>query len=116
MTNEEIAERRKVLAQLSERLNEVREAAIRKPWSRDIAFLERELSKRWNTLVSELTAANVPHEYKLRAIVADEKPAPLTWLQQMFVETGMTPAELIRKDEPKNRSAFGDGLTDLVGY
>jgi hypothetical protein len=51
-----------------------------------------------------------------RVIVEDEKSVQLSWLQQLFVETGQTPADLTRKDEPKNRSAFGDGLRDLVGY
>lgn len=115
MTEEEIAEHHKVLMQLDERLIEIREAAIRKPWSRDIAFLEKQLSKRFNALLEELNEAGVKHHYKPRVIVEDEKPVPLTWLQRLFLETGQTPADLMRKDEPKP-SAFGDGLKDFVGY
>jgi hypothetical protein len=115
MTELEIAEHHKDLAQLAERIEEVTDAAKRNPWSRDIAFLERRLAEHWNKLVAELAEAGI-NDYKPRAIAVDEKPVPLTWLQQLFVETGQTPADLTRKDEPKNRSAFGDGLTELVGY
>ena len=115
MTPEEISQSHTALTQLGERLDEIREAAIRKPWSRDIAFLEKQLSTRFNTLIEELNQAGVKHDYKTRPIVEDEKPVPLTWLQQMFVETGMTPADLTKDDVPP-RSASGDGMKDLIGY
>ena len=115
MTEQEIAQQHAELARLGARIEEVTTAAKRNPMSRHIAFLERRLAQHWNKLVSELTAAKVPHEYNIRAILEDEKPVPLTWLQQLFVETGQTPADLMRKDEPKP-SMFGDGLSDIIGY
>jgi hypothetical protein len=115
MTNEQIAEHHKALAQLGERIEEVTAAAKRNPWSRDIAFLEKQLAKRWNALLEQLNDAGLKHDYKPRVIVEDEKPVPLTWLQQLFVETGQTPTDLIRKDDPKP-SMFQDGLKDLCGY
>ena len=85
MTNEQIAEHHKALAQLGERINEVNEAAMRNPWSKDIAFLERRLAQHWNKLVAELTAARVEHEYKLRTVV-EEEPQKLPWTLDSFLQ------------------------------
>ena len=55
------------------------------------------------------------YDYKLRTIVAEEKSVPLTWLQQMFLTNGTDSRDLLKDDTPP-RSAFGDGLKDLIGY
>jgi hypothetical protein len=114
MTELEIAEHHKALTQLAERIAEVNEAAMRNPMSRDIAFLERELAKRWNKLVSELTAANVEHEYKLRTVI-EEQPQKLPWTLELFVQRAIDRSDSMREKEKKT-SAFGDGLASMVGY
>lgn len=114
MTEQEIAEHHKALAQLGERLNEVREAAIRKPWSRDIAFLEAQLAKRWNKLVSELTTANVHHDYNLRTVI-EEQPQKTHWALDLFVQRAIDRTDTMPEKE-KPTSMFGDGLKDLCGY
>ena len=60
-TKEEITEIIRSLERLRIRLGEVRAAATLHPTSQDIGRLETALSKRWNQLVSELSA-DLPQE------------------------------------------------------
>jgi hypothetical protein len=114
MTNEQIAEHHKALAQLGERINEVNEAAMRAPWSKDIAFLEARLAEHWNKLVSELTAANVEHEYKLRTVI-EEQPQKVPWTLDLFMQRALDRSDTMPEKE-KQTSLFGDGLSSMVGY
>jgi hypothetical protein len=114
MTPEQISEHHKALTQLAERIAEVNEAAMRNPWSKDIAFLERELAKRWNKLVSELTAANVQHEYKLRTVI-EEQPQKLPWTLDLFMQRAIDRTDTMAEKD-KRTSLFGDGLSSMVGY
>ena len=115
MTELEIAEHHKALAQLAERIAEVNEAAMRNPWSRDIAFLERRLVQHWNKLVSELTAANVEHEYKLRTVI-EEQPQKLPWTLDLFMQGTIDRVDTMPERKEKQTSLFGDGLSSMVGY
>jgi hypothetical protein len=114
MTNEQIAEHHKALAQLGARIEEVTDAAKRNPWSRDIAFLERRLAEHWNKLVSELTAANVEHEYKLRTVI-EEQPQKLPWTLDLFMQRAIDRTDTMAEKD-KRTSLFGDGLSSMVGY
>jgi hypothetical protein len=95
------------LERLRVRISDVNEAAKRNPMSQDIARLETSLAKQWNRLVSELKAAGVEHGYKPRPVF-EEQPRELTWIQSLFVESGLDIRDLTRKDEPP-RSMFCDG-------
>jgi hypothetical protein len=106
-TKEEITEIIRNLERLRIRFDEVHSAATIYPTSLDVARLETALSKQWNQLVTELSAAGVEHEYQLRTIL-EEEPQDLTWIQTLFVESGLDIRDLTRRDEPK-RSVFGDG-------
>jgi len=106
MTTDEIAQTIKRLAALEQRISEVNEAAKRNPMSQDIGRLETSLAKQWNRLVSELKAAGV-EGYEPKP-VTDEEPRELTWIQSLFVESGLDLRDLTRRDEPP-RSMFGDG-------
>jgi hypothetical protein len=64
--------------------------------------------------VEGLSELEVAHSYKPERVF-EEETVPLTWLQEMFVTTGMTPADLLREEKPKP-TTFGDGLSDIVGY
>jgi hypothetical protein len=115
MTELEIAEHHKALAQLGARIEEVTDAAKRNPWSRDIAFLERRLAQHWNKLVSELTAAEVEHDYKLRTVI-EEQPQKLPWTLDLFVQGAINREDTMPERKEKHTSLFGDGLSSMVGY
>jgi hypothetical protein len=115
MTNEQIAEHHKALAQLGARIEEVTDAAKLSPWSRDIAFLERRLAQHWNKLVAELTAANVQHEYKLRTVI-EEQPQKVPWTLDLFMQRAIDRVDTMPERKEKQTSLFGDGLSSMVGY
>lgn len=114
MTQEQIEIHHKELARLNERLSEVRLAACRYPTSRDIAFLERELEKEFNKLVSDLTDARLEHEYKLKTVI-EEKPQQIPWMLDLFVQGAIDRTDTM-STKKKPISKFGDGLSELVGY
>src|ERR1700745_540276 len=116
MTNEQIAEHQKTLAQLGARIEEVTDAAKRNPWSRDISFLERRLAQHWNKLVAELTAANVPHEYKLRTVL-EEQPQKLPWTLDLFMQRAIDRSDTMpEKEKPTSVSVARENCTFLCAY
>ena len=116
MTPEQIAEIHKALAKLAERIAEVNEAAMRNPWSRDIAFLEGRLAQHWNKLVAELTAANVQHEYKLRAVI-EEQPQKLPWTLDLFMQRAIDRSDTMpEKEKPTSVSVARENCTFLCAY
>ena len=106
-TKERITEIIRNLERLRARLDEVHAAGTLHPMSQDIGRLEAALSKQWNQLVSELSEAGVEHDYKTRTVI-EEEPKDLTWIQTLFVESGLDIRDLTRSDEPP-RSMFCDG-------
>lgn len=113
-TNEEITEIIRSLERLRIRLGEVRAAATLHPTSQDIGRLETALSKRWNQLVSELSAAGVEHEYQPRTIL-EEEPEELNFFQQLFKDSGLDIRDLTREDDKPKPGPMSDGLGGLVG-
>jgi hypothetical protein len=107
MTTDEISKHVREVAALEERFAELHQAPIRYPTSQDLWRQETALAKHWNRLVSELKTAGVEgYEPKL---VTEEKPRELTWIQLLFVESGLDIRDLTRPD-PKPRQSTGDGL------
>ena len=114
-TKEEITEIIRNLERLRIRFGEVHAAATRYPLSQDVARLETALSKQWNSLVSELSAAGVEHEYQLRTIL-EEEPQELNFFQQLFNDSGLDIRDLTREDDKPRPGPLSDGLGSLVGY
>jgi hypothetical protein len=113
MTQEQIEAHHKELARLNERLAEVRLAACRYPTSRDIAFLERELEKQWNRLVTELSDAGVEHEYELRTVI-EAQPPKIPWTLELFLQRVVDRSDTM-PEKKKPTSKFSDGLSWIVG-
>jgi hypothetical protein len=113
-TKEEITEIIRNLERLRIRLSEVHAAATIYPTSLDVARLETALSKQWNSLVSELSAAGVEHDYQPRTI-PEEEPQELNFWQNLFLESGLDVRDLTADDKPKP-GPMSDGLGSLIGY
>jgi hypothetical protein len=114
-TKEEITQIIHNLERLRIRLGEVHAAETLHPTSQDIGRLETALSKRWNQLISELSAAGVEHEYELRTIL-EEEPQELNFFQQLFNDSGLDIRDLTREDDKPKPGPMSDGLGSLVGY
>ena len=115
MTEQEIKQAVKRLANLQARYEEIQAMAIFYPTSQDIARQENSIAKEFNATLAKLAASGVEPEFKPLPVFVEEKPRPMDFLQTLFVESGLDMRDLLREDKPKP-SAFGDGLASLVGY
>ena len=106
MDKEQISSRVRQLESISTRLADIGHVQIRHPLSQDLWRQETALAKQWNLLVSELKGAGV-EGYELKP-VTEEEPQELTWIQELFVTSGLDIRDLTRKDETPH-SMFGDG-------
>ena len=116
MDEKEIAYTVRQIESLAIQIADCQRAFVFYPTSLDLARQEERLSKRWNRLVSELTAAGVKHEYKLLTIY-EEEPQSMSWMQEIFVKEGLDMRDLTREDDkPKSKALVSDGLGGLVDF